>query len=691
MNESTKLKRLDRIIGGNASILVGSSLIGIIAIMVLLLPPGFLDVLLAFNITFALIILMVTFYVKDPLGFSVFPTLLLFLTLFRLSLNVASTRLILLDGYAGKVIESFGTFVVGGNPIVGMIVFIILIVIQFIVITKGAGRVAEVAARFTLDAMPGKQMAIDADLNAGLIDEREARERRERIGREADFFGSMDGASKFVRGDAIAGIIITVVNIIGGFIIGVVQQGMPFSQALSTYTLLTVGDGLVSQIPALIISIGAGVVVTRGRSEQDLGSDFVNQILSQPRALGIAGTALLLLGMIPGLPNIPFLTLGVVTGIAAYRSHGREKNLAENPQENEEKVESHVDPLEDPSIFQVDRIETEIGYGLISLADASRKGNLLERVTGIRRQLAKDLGIYVSPIRIRDNIQLSPNDYSIKLKGVELERGELLPGHLLCIASPEERGDLKGIETLEPAFNLPAIWIPELERDKAAALGLTVVEPSAVLATHLSEIIRRHADEIMTRQDVQRLVDGVRELAPALVDELIPSQIKLGFLQKVLANLLHERVPVRDMVSILEAVGDWIGQSQSSDFIAEKVRENLGRIITREYCDDMGVLNVLTVDPGIEQVFTEALGQYGETGSVALPPETADRFHRSLRRQAENSAKLGIQPVILVGSPIRLVFKRFTETMIPGLAVLAYSEIPLGQEVKATGMVKLDD
>jgi len=691
MIEAMKSGRLDRILTGNASVLVGVSVIGILAVMVLLLPPGFLDLLLAFNITFALIILMVTFYVKDPLGFSVFPTMLLFLTLFRLALNVASTRLILLDGYAGKVIDSFGAFVVGGNPVVGMIVFIILVVIQFIVITKGAGRVAEVAARFTLDAMPGKQMAIDADLNAGLIDEVEARERRERIGQEADFFGAMDGASKFVRGDAIAGIIITVVNILGGFIIGVAQQGMPFSQALGTYTLLTVGDGLVSQIPALIISIGAGVVVTRGRSEHDLGDDFIRQIFSQSRALGIAGGALLLLGFVPGLPNMPFLMLGVLSTVAAVRSRNRDKASENAKEEEQAPAPVSEDPLEDSSIFQVDRLETEIGYGLIALADGSKKGNLLERVTGIRRQLARELGLYVSPIRIRDNIQLSPNEYSIKLKGVELERGELLPGHLLCIAAPDERGDLKGIETLEPAFNLPAIWIQETERDKASALGLTVVEPSAVMATHLSEIVRRHADEIMTRQDVQRLVEGVREVAPALVDELIPGQIKLGFLQKVLANLLHERVPVRDMVSILESLGDHIGQSQNADYIAEKVRESLGRIIVKDYRDDVGVLNVLTVEPQIEQLFMEALGQYGDAGSIALEPSAADRFQKGLRIEAEKSAHRGLQPVILVSSPIRLVFKRFTETALPGLAVLAYSEVPLGQEVKAIGMVKLHE
>ncbi len=691
MIESMRAKRLENLISSNASIMVGMSLIGILAVMVLLLPPGFLDVLLAFNITFALIILMVTFYVKDPLGFSVFPTLLLFLTLFRLALNVASTRLILLDGYAGKVIDSFGSFVVGGNPVVGMIVFIILVVIQFIVITKGAGRVAEVAARFTLDAMPGKQMAIDADLNAGLIDEREAKNRRERIGREADFFGAMDGASKFVRGDAIAGIIITVVNILGGFIIGVAQQGMPFSQALGTYTLLTVGDGLVSQIPALIISIGAGVVVTRGRSEHDLGDDFIRQIFSQSRALGIAGAALLLLGFVPGMPNLPFLLLGVGSSVAAFRSRKREKMAAEEVEESTAPAEEQGDPLEDPAIFQVDRLECEIGYGLISLADVGRKGNLLERVTGVRRQLARELGIFVSPIRIRDNIQLGPNEYALKLKGVELERGELLPGHLLCIASADERGDLKGIETLEPAFNLPALWIQETAREKAGALGLTVVEPTAVLATHMSEIIRRHADEIMTRQDVQRLVAGVHEVAPALVDELIPGQVKLGFLQKVLANLLHERVSIRDMVSILEAVGDWAPQSQSSDFIAEKVRESLGRIIVKDYCDETGLLAVITVDPAIEQLFMDALGQYGETGGVSLPPDAADRFHAGLRTEVERTAQKGMQPVLLVSSPIRLVFKRFTETMLPGLAVLAYSEVPLGQEVKATGMVKLHD
>ncbi len=689
MAEMRKAARLDGILSGNANILVGVSLIGILGVMVLLLPAPFLDLLLAFNITFALIILMVTFYIRDTLGFSVFPTLLLFLTLFRLALNVASTRLILLNGYAGKVIESFGSFVVGGNPVVGMVVFLILVIIQFIVITKGAGRVAEVAARFTLDAMPGKQMAIDADLNAGLIDEKEAKQRRERIGEEADFFGAMDGASKFVRGDAIAGIVITVINILGGFIIGVLQLGLSFGEALQTYTLLTVGDGLVSQIPALIISVSAGVVVTRGRSEQELGQDFITQIFGHAKALGVASAALILMGFVPGLPNLPFLLLGAVTGIAAYRV-GHRPEADESPELDEAPAEPG-DPLEDPALFQVDRLEMEIGYGLIPLADTERRSNLLERVTAARKQLAGELGLYISPVRIRDNIHLKPNEYALKLKGVELERAEVLPGHQLCIASPEERSGLAGIETEEPAFGLPALWVPDSDGEEAGARGLTLVEPAAVISTHLGEMIRRHADEIMTREDVKRLVDGVREVAPALVEELVPAQVKLGFLQQVLGNLLHERVPIRDMVSILETVGDFIGQSQHPDVIAEKVRESLGRAIVRDLTDENGVLTVLTLDHGAEEVFLEALKQYGETGSIFMPPEIGEKFQERLRATVERMAQLGHQPVILVASPIRLVFKRFTETTLAGLTVLAFGEVPVGTEVNAAGVVSIHD
>jgi flagellar biosynthesis protein FlhA len=689
MIETTGGDRMDSILKGNANIMVGVALIGVLAVMVLLLPAPLLDVLLAFNITFALIILMVTFYIRDPLSISVFPTLLLFLTLFRLSLNVASTRLILLDGYAGKVIESFGGFVVGGNPVVGMVVFLILVIIQFIVITKGAGRVAEVAARFTLDAMPGKQMAIDADLNAGMIDEKEARRRRERIGEEADFFGAMDGASKFVRGDAIAGIVIIVVNILGGFIIGVAQRGMPFGEALRTYTLLTVGDGLISQIPALIISVSAGIVVTRGRSRNDLGEDLIQQLFGQPRALGIASGALLVLGLVPGLPHLPFLVLGAVSGAGAWRLRGKAAG-AETAAEPVAPAAAG-DPLEDHSLFQVDRLELEIGYGLIPLADASRRGNLLERVTAIRRQQATELGLYVSPVRIRDNIHLKPNEYAIKLKGVELERGETLPGHLLCIAAPEERSGLPGIETVEPAFGLSALWVPESAREAAADRGLSLIEPPAVISTHLAEILRRHADEIMSREDVKRLVDGVRELAPALVDELIPSQVKLGFLQQILANLLHERVPIRDLVTILETVGDHLGQSHNADFIAEKVREALGRAILREHLDERGALSVITLDHRAEELFLGALKQYGETGGIFLAPETADRFQARLRAEAERVTRRGYTPVILVTSPIRLLFKRYTEIFMPGLTVLAFGEVPAGTEVNALGMVSLDD
>ena len=688
MSDSARVTRMNSIIGGSANIMMGMSIIGILAVMVLLLPAGLLDLLLAFNISFALIVLMVTFYIKDALSLSIFPTLLLFLTLFRLALNVASTRLILLNGYAGKVIDSFGNFVVGGNPVVGIVVFLILVVIQFVVITKGASRVAEVAARFTLDAMPGKQMAIDADLNAGLIDENQARTRRARIGDEADFFGAMDGASKFVRGDAIAGIVITVINILGGLVIGVAQSGLSFSEALRTYTLLTVGDGLVSQIPALLISVGSGIVVTRGRSENDLGDDFVIQLFRNSKALGLTAVALFLLGVVPGLPHVPFLLIGSATAFAAFRAGTR----AEKGDEVE--LEPDLPPrdvLEDNAVFQVDRLELEIGYGLIPLADANRKGNLMERVSAIRRQLANEVGLYVSPVRIRDNINLKPNEYAIKLKGVELERAELLLNHKLCIAAREDRGGLTGIETVDPAFGLPALWVPDSAADEAAPRGLTLIEPAAVISTHLSELVHRHADEIMCREDVKHLIDGVREIAPALVDELIPGQIKLGFLQSVLANLLHERVPIRDMVSILETIGDHVGQSTSVDFISEKVREALGRAIVREHMDHDNRLSVITLDHGVETLFLEALRNYGDTGGIFLPPEKSDKFLERLRAEIESLARKGQRPVILIASPIRLVFKRFTEVMFSDLAVLAFSEVPVGTEVNAVGMVTAND
>ena len=696
----------------HSDVFMAVGVIAILGVMIIPLPALFLDLLLAFSITTALIILLVAMYTVKPLQFSVFPGLLLVVTLFRLSLNVASTRLILGDAYAGKIIQAFGSFVVKGNYVVGFVIFLILIVINFVVITKGAGRVAEVTARFTLDAMPGKQMSIDADLNAGLIDEGEARRRREEIAREADFYGAMDGASKFVRGDAIAGLIITMLNIFGGFVIGVLQRKMGFSEALQTYTLLTVGDGLVSQIPALVISTSAGLIVTRAASESNLGRDLTTQILSEPKAIVIAAGVLVFLGITPGMPMLPFFTLAAAAGAVAYGVRSARKAAAEleapemAPSERPE--EEHIEDY-----LQVDPLELEIGYSLIPLVDAEQGGDLLTRITHIRRECALELGILIPPIRIRDNIQLKPNEYFIKIRGDEMGRGELMVGRYMALNPGTAEEELEGIETTEPAFGLEANWISESQREQAELAGYTVVEAPAVLCTHLTEVLKAHAHHILCREDVRRLLDNVKREQPTLVEELVPDLLSVGAIEKVLKNLLGERVPIRDMLTILETLSDYAPLTKDTNLLTEYVRGALSRTISKPYCDEEGTVRAITLDPDVEQVLTDVLerlgsrtaaGEQGSRGAGAspqppsssaplqgfpMPPEVFRRLCDSLSSEVEKMTLEGRLPLVLCSPTVRPYFKKLIEPVFPGLAVLSYNEIPPNAGVQSMGRVRI--
>ena len=676
----------------HSDVVLAAGVITVLFVMIVPLPTPLLDVLLAFNISFSLLVLLVSMYITQPLQFSIFPGLLLVATLFRLSLNVASTRLILGEGYAGQVIRAFGTFVVKGNYVVGIIIFLILVVIQFVVITKGAGRVAEVAARFTLDAMPGKQMAIDADLNAGLIDEQEARRRREAIAREADFYGAMDGASKFVRGDAVAGLIITAVNILGGFVVGVAQQGLSLTDALHTYTILTVGDGLVSQIPALIVSTAAGLVVTRAASESHMGEDFVRQMFSQPRALVIASAVLLVFALIPGLPTMPFLLLSSLIGFAAYttRKGAREAAEEEKKEAAQQKKQSAASPEEGVERYlHVDPLELEIGYGLIPIVDPEHGGDLLHRITMIRKQLAMELGIIVPPIRIRDNIQLPPNHYVIKLRGADVADGELRVGYLLALDSGNVTSKIDGIPTVDPAFGLPALWIPEMKREQAEQAGYTVVEAPAVLATHLKEVIRQNAYKLLTRQEVSRLIENVKKENQAVVDELIPNLLSLGQVQKVLQNLLKERVSIRNLVSILEALADFAHTTKDVDVLTEYVRNALAAEIYRPYVAEDGKLYAITVDPALERLITESVRQSDRISAPELPQNILKQIYDDLKKLTDQMAQEGRVPLVLCSPVVRPYFRKLIEPGFASVAVLSFTELPPDLEVRPVGMLRL--
>ncbi|RKX25688.1 MAG: flagellar biosynthesis protein FlhA [Candidatus Zixiibacteriota bacterium] len=677
-----------------SDIALSVGVIAIITILVIPLPPALLDFALAFNITFSLVVLLTTLYITRPLDLSVFPGMLLIVTLMRLSLNVASTRLILGQAYAGEVINSFGNFVVQGNYVVGFIIFVILVIIQFIVITKGAGRISEVSARFTLDAMPGKQMAIDADLNAGIISDQEARDRRESIAREADFYGAMDGASKFVRGDAVAGILITLINIIGGFIIGAALNGMSITDAMRTYSLLSIGDGLVTQVPALLVSTASGIIVTRAAATSNMGSDLVDQLTRQPRAIMVAAGALILFGMVPGMPTVTFVLLGLAVGSIGYFTKEFQKKTAEEAKEEEAKAKEteQTKPAErTEDLLKVDTIGLEIGYGLIPLVDANQGGDLLQRISVVRNQLAAELGIIVPSIRIRDNVALKPNEYQIKIKGIRVAGFELMLDHLLAINPGYVEEKLDGFDPNEPAFGLKATWIMPTIKEVAEANNYTVVEPSAILATHLTEIIRAASSEILTRQDVQHLVDTLKEDYPALVNSVIPEVVPLGSLHKVLQSLLGERVAVRDLPSIVETISDYISATKEPDVLAEYVRMALKRQITEMYKDNSGKISVFTIDPAIEQKMAEAVQNTKQGLMLVMDPAMTEKLLQQIGKQVELMQSSGLAPLCICSPNVRLALRRLTEAGYPALSVVSYNEILATAEVVSTGMVRLQD
>lgn len=669
--------------------MIAIAIVGIILLIIVPLPTFLVDIMLTLNISLALVIFLLSMYIKEPLEFSIFPTMLLITTLFRLSLNFSTTRLILGKGYAGDVVDAFGNFVTGSNPIVGFIMFLILIVVQFMVITKGSERVAEVSARFTLDAMPGKQMAIDADLNSGLISEIEAKDRRKKIQKEADFYGAMDGASKFVKGDAIAGIIITVINITAGFAIGMLQMDLNFSEALSKFTLLTIGDGLVSQIPSLLISIAAGMVVTRAASESNLGNDIIKQLLAQPKVLYIAAGALFILAF-TGLPMVQNL---ILSAFLAFMGYTLQKTIKESEKEEEAKAQDvEVEEIRKPenvmALLQVDPIELEFGYGIIPLADAGQGGDLLDRVVMIRRQCALEMGIIVPVIRLRDNIQLRPNEYIIKIKGIEVSSGELMFDNYLAMNPGTADGELEGIKTTEPAFGLPAVWISENQKERAEMMGYTVVDPPSIIATHLTEIIKSHAHELLGRQDVQKLVDNIRENYPALVEEVVPKMLSIGEVQKVLSNLLKEGVSVRDMVTIMETLADYAPITKDSDMLTEYVRQSMKRSISKRFIID-GQAKVITLDAELEQMILDSVQQTEYGAYLSIDPNQAQRIINNLLKEMQKLTELGNQPIILASPVVRLYFKRLTEQVSPGLIVLSYNELDPSIEVQSVGTVSI--
>ncbi len=666
-------------------------IIGILMLMIIPLPPVVLDLCLSLNITLAVLILIISLYTDKAVEFSIFPSVLLATTLFRLSLNVASTRLILLHGNegpsaAGSVIQAFGQFVVGGSYVVGLVVFIILVIINFIVITKGAGRIAEVAARFTLDAMPGKQMAIDADLNAGLIDEAEARRRREEIADEANFHGAMDGASKFVRGDAIAGIIITLVNIGAGFVIGVMQKGMPMAEAAQNYTILTIGDGLVGQVPALIISTAAGMLVTRSAGKENFGDELKHQFLRYTKALWIVAGILLIFALIPGLPTLPFMTLSLALGYLAYRLTQAEKEKAAQALTERPKPETKAED-DYEQMLTVDLIELEVGYGLIPFVDANQDGELLNRIQSIRKQFALNSGFIVPPIHIKDNLQLGPNQYTISLKGVQIATAEMMPGYYMAMDPGTVTETIKGIPTTEPAFGLPALWITEDKREQAQIAGYTVVDCTTVMATHISEIIKQHGHELLGRQETQNLIDNLARSYPKLVEELIPNIINIGSIMKVLQNLLREGVSIRDLRTILETMADYAPMTQDTDVLTEYVRHALARSIS--HVDENGVIPVLTMDHRVEELIQNSI-QHREHGSfLALDPQQAQKILDSITNLVSRFGG-GQQPALLVTPQIRPHVRRLTERYFPTLSVLSHNEIAPNVKIKSIGTVTID-
>jgi flagellar biosynthesis protein FlhA len=691
---------MEHVVGSKATLGTSSELItviGVIAVLVVMiipLPSIILDFLLALNITLAITILLIAMYTIKPLDFFIFPPLLLVTTLFRLSLNVASTRLILLHGNegilaAGKVIKSFGSFVVGGNYVVGMIVFIILVIVNFVVITKGATRIAEVAARFTLDAMPGKQMGVDADLNAGLIDEDEAKARRAMITRESEFHGSMDGAAKFVRGDAIAGIIITIINIIGGFIIGVLQQKMSVIDAAQNYTLLTVGDGLVSQIPALTISTAAGIVVSRAASEGTMGKDFAKQFLNYPKAIYLSAFTVFFFGLIPGLPHIPFILLSILIGGSVFLLGGKKERITikEIERKKKETVEEGPEPVE--HLLIVDPLELEVGYGLIPLVDREQGGKFLDRVRSIRRQFALEMGMVIPPIHIRDNLQLKSSEYQLLLKGVKIAGAELMMNHYLAMDPGDVSRKIEGVETMEPAFNIPAVWIPEERKEEAKLAGYTVVDDATIMATHLTELLRKHASELLGRQEVQNLLDNLRKSCPKAVEELVPNLLSLGIVQKVLQNLIRERISIRDLLTIVETLADYAVLTKDPDLLTEYVRNKLSRSIISPYIGEDGFLKLITMDPGVEDLLIHGIQKADHGSYLSIDPKIADSIIASIKQEAEKAMSKNIQPILLTSPVVRRHLKKMVEYFVPSLMVLSQSELLSDIGFKSIGKVRL--
>jgi flagellar biosynthesis protein FlhA len=684
---SAFIKKLTR----HTDLVAAFGVVAVIAMLIIPMPPFLLDIAITLNIAAALAVVVTTMYTTKALDFSAFPTLLLLTTIFRLAINISVTRLILLEGDAGNVVKAFGDFVVGGNVVVGLIIFLVLIVIQFVVVTNGAGRVAEVGARFTLDAMPGKQMAIDADLSSGQITEDQARERRSEIAREADFYGAMDGASKFVKGDAIAAVLIVLINLVGGIIVGVMQQGMPFSDAAHHFSLLTVGDGLAAQIPALLISVATGIIVTRSSSEKDLGNDIASQIFDQPKAPFVAGAALCTLALVPGLPKVPFLLVGG-TLLFISRAIKDRPTRAQAAAALELERNTPQPQLPSPSdaavgALAIDPLELAIGFGLVPLADNAAGGSLLSRVGVVRRQIASELGMVISPVRIHDDITLDSHEYVIKVRGSEVARSRLLPGHRLAMDPGDAVGELPGVPTVEPAFGLPAVWIADDQAAEAEALGHTVVDGESVIVTHLTETIRQQAAELLTRQETRQLLDRLKEHNAAVVEEVVPDLLSVGEVQRVLQALLSEGVSIRDLGAIVEAIGDKARVTRDPGLLAEYARQALGRAITAPHVDAESTLRAIALDPQVEQEIADAITVTTDGEYLAMEPSRAQALVRALSGQQESAVARGRRPVLLCSARVRRHLRRLCEQSLPQLSVCSYNEIVPGIRVETIGVV----
>ena len=672
-----------------ADLAVAGYVLAAFIMLIVPIPSGLLDVLLCINMAVAFTIMFGSMFAKEALDMSYFPTVLLFTTIFRISLNVSSTRLILTSGDPGNVVRTFGQFVGGNDLIMGAIVFIILIIIQFMVINKGSERVAEVTARFTLDAMPGKQMAIDADLNTGAITDKQAKERRDKIQQEASFFGSMDGAVKYVKGDATAGLIITAVNIVGGILMGMFRQGLDFNTALNTYAVLTIGDGLVSQIPSLLISLSTGILVTKGSKDADFGAALISQLFGVPRTMYMVGAVLIGLGIVTPLNTIIFVGVGVAFVVTGRMMAGTiETAQIENEANQEEMAAEEIrQPENVTSLLQVDPIELEFGYGIIPLADVNQGGDLLDRVVMIRRQIALELGTIVPIIRLRDNIQLNPNQYIIKIKGIQVSEGEILFDHYMAMNPGYVEEEITGIKTFEPSFHLPAVWITEGQRERAESLGYTVVDPPSIIATHLTEVIRQHIAELLSRQDVQNLVDNLKESNPSIVEELVPKMLGLGEVQKVLQNLLREGISIRDLLTIFETLADYAQTTRDTDVLTEYVRQSLKRAISAKYFPANETTSVVTLDPKVEQEIMSSVKQTEQGAYLTLDPDKTKAIMASVETEVGKLEKLGKNPIVITSPIVRMYFKRLTEDYYKDLIVVSYNEIDANVELQSVGMV----